>query len=94
MSEKPSPLDFLKAGYLNEELPLSVRMRAASEAAPYVHPKLGAVATMNLTGDDFAAMLDRAIERSGLWREVKQLSAEPSSPQCLGGQPPDRGEGS
>ena len=34
MSEKPSPLDFLKAGYLNEELPLSVRMRAASEAAP------------------------------------------------------------
>jgi hypothetical protein len=64
MSEKPSPLDFLKAVYLNEELPLSVRMRAAAEAAPYVHPKLGAIATTNMPAHDFAVMFKRAIARS------------------------------
>jgi len=43
---EPTPLDFLKAVYLNEGLPLSVRMKAAIEAAPYVHPKLSATAVM------------------------------------------------
>jgi hypothetical protein len=76
MSEQPSPLDFLKAVYLNDQLPLSVRMRAAVEAAPYVHPKLDAVAVASMNGSDFAAMLERAILRS---REIKQieLRAEP-----------------
>ena len=41
---QPTPLDFLTAVYLNEQLPLSVRMRAAIEAAPYRHPKLTATA--------------------------------------------------
>ena len=39
--DEPTPLDFLKAVYLNEGLPLTVRMRAAIEGAPYMHPKLG-----------------------------------------------------
>ena len=55
------PLDFLRAIYLDESVPLSVRMRAAIEAAPYVHPKLSATA---LIGDDFADRLERAILRS------------------------------
>ncbi len=64
MSEQPSPLEFLRAVYLNNDLPLSVRMRAAIECAPYEHPKLTAIATTTLNGNDFAAMLDRAIARS------------------------------
>ena len=36
MDDQPTPLDFLKAVYLNEGLPLTVRMRAAIEAAPYM----------------------------------------------------------
>jgi hypothetical protein len=38
MSDRPSPLEFLEAVYLNEQLPLTVRMRAAIEAAPYRRP--------------------------------------------------------
>ena len=45
-------------------------MRAAVEAAPYVHPKLGAVALASMNGSDFASMLERAILRS---REIKQI---------------------
>jgi hypothetical protein len=63
MSKEPEPLDFLKAVYLNEQLPLSVRMRAAIEAAPYVHPKLSAMAVSSLDGASFAAHLDKAILR-------------------------------
>jgi hypothetical protein len=59
---EPTPLDFLKAVYLNEGLPLSVRMKAAIEAAPYVHPKLSATAV--LTSEDFGDRLERAILRS------------------------------
>jgi hypothetical protein len=35
MKHEPSSPDFLRAVYLNEELPLSVRMRAASVALPF-----------------------------------------------------------
>ena len=77
MNDVRTPLDFLKAVYLNEELPLSVRLKAATEAAQYMHPKLGAVATLSMSGEDFAAMLDRAIERSGKGREIKQIEAAP-----------------
>jgi hypothetical protein len=80
MSEEPTPLDFLKAVYCNEGLELHVRMRAAIEAAPYVHPKLGAIATTNLSGEDFAVLLDRAIERSGKGQEVKQIDLTPEGP--------------
>ena len=58
-----SPLDFLRAVYLNEAIPLPMRMRAAVEAAPYIHPKLSATAI--LEAGDLAERLERAIERSG-----------------------------
>jgi hypothetical protein len=60
--ELPTPLDFLRAVYCNEGLPLSTRMKAAIEAAPYVHPKLSATAVMS--SEDFGDRLERAILRS------------------------------
>jgi len=62
VEEGRTPLDFLKAVYSNNLLPLSVRMRAAVEAAPYVHPKLAVVGTV--TSEDFASRLERAVLRS------------------------------
>jgi hypothetical protein len=64
MSLKPTSRDFLQAVYLNEQLPLSVRMRAAIELLPYETPKLSAVAVGHLTGEDFYNRLERAINAS------------------------------
>jgi len=47
-----SPLEFLEAVYSNEGLPLSARLKAAIEAAQYVHPKLAVTATIE--SGDFA----------------------------------------
>jgi hypothetical protein len=60
--EDMSPLDFLKAVYRNEKLPLHARLRAAADAAPFCHAKLAVVA--NVSEDDLAERLMRAIERS------------------------------
>jgi hypothetical protein len=62
MTDVPSPLDFLRAAYLNNDLPLSTRMRAASLCLPFVHPKLAV--TAEVTAGDPGDMLDRAIARS------------------------------
>jgi hypothetical protein len=59
-----TPLDFLEAVYLNPNLPLNTRMRAAIEAAPYRHSKLSVNTNVHYEGKDFAAQLERAIERS------------------------------
>ena len=58
-----------------------MRLRAATEAAQYMHPKLGAVATLSINGDDFASRLDRAIERSGsaLRQIADQSEVEPAA---------------
>ena len=55
------PLSFLKAVYMNAELPLSVRMRAAIELLPFTHPKLAVVAQIN--EQDFATVLERRLKR-------------------------------
>jgi hypothetical protein len=47
-----TPLQFLQAVYCNEGVPLPVRMRAAVEYLPYVHPKLSVSASLD--GRDFA----------------------------------------
>src|SRR5689334_10103582 len=74
-----TPLDFFFAVFRNPRQPMNRRMKAASEAAQYVHPKLAAVA--NMSGDDFAAQLERAINRS-----AKVINAAPV-PQLVEGPP-------
>jgi hypothetical protein len=69
------PVDFLCAIYCNDELPLSVRMRAAIEAAPYLHPKLNAIAVGNMSGNDIATLLDRAIARSNAVMKIIEHDA-------------------
>ena len=59
-----TPLEFLEAVYSNENLPLTVRMRAAIECLPFENPKVSAVAISHMNGQDFASALERAIERS------------------------------
>jgi hypothetical protein len=54
------PLTFLKAVYMNAELPLSVRMRAAIEALPFTHPKLAVTAVVS--EQDFAIEANRRDE--------------------------------
>jgi hypothetical protein len=68
-------LDFLQKVYRSVKQPISRRLRAAIEALPHEHPRLGAVAIGSMNGEDFASMLERAIERSGKEREVKHIEA-------------------
>jgi len=59
-----TPLEFLEAVYVNPNLPLNTRLRAAIEAAPYRHPKLAVTGHAHFEGKDFASQLERAIARS------------------------------
>ena len=74
---RPTKLEFSQPVYLNEQLPLNVRLRAAIDAAPYEHAKISAVAVGYLTGDTFAERLGRAIARSDRARRIEG-SAEPT----------------
>jgi hypothetical protein len=71
--EGASALDFLQAVYRDTEVPLPTRMRAAIAALQFETPRLGVIATTNLNEQEFARLLDRAIERSNGVREVKAL---------------------
>ena len=66
-------LDFLQRVYRSVKQPMSRRLRAAIEALPHEHPRLGAVAIGSMNGQDFASLLERAIERSGKRPQVKQI---------------------
>ena len=76
MSEEPSSFDFLRAVYRNNDLPLSVRMRAASIAIPFEHPKLAVIGHVGEDGS-FAERLERALVRSG----VKAIEHRPNEAQ-------------
>jgi hypothetical protein len=64
-----APLDFLCAVYRDIRQPMTRRLKAACEAAQYVHPTFKATA-MVIAGGDFAQRLEAAIERSGLGHKV------------------------
>ena len=66
-------LSFFQKIYRSVRQPMARRMRAAEYALQFEHPKLGAIATTNMNGQDFASLLERAIERSNGVREVKQI---------------------
>ena len=70
-------LDFLQRVYRSVKQPMSRRLRAAIEALPHEHPRLGAVAVGYLSGDDFAARLDRCIERASKAPELIELKSDP-----------------
>jgi hypothetical protein len=76
-----SPLDFLCAIFCDARQPMHRRLRAAIEAAPYVHSKLSAVAVGHMSGEDFASRLERAIERSRV--RPKLIEAEKISAASL-----------
>jgi hypothetical protein len=58
-------LGFFQRVYRSVTQTMSRRMQAAMAALPHEHPKLGAVATLSMNGNDFASLLERSIERSG-----------------------------
>src|SRR5262245_8340863 len=68
-----TPLDFLCAVYRNAGLPLAVRIRAASTAAQYVHPKLAVIATG--PGGNIAERLERLIREQR--QPPKLIEAQP-----------------
>ena len=77
------PLSFLKAVYMNAELPLSVRMRAAIELMPYTYPKLAV--TAQVTEQGFAELLERRLRRL---REMEKWKWETNQGQAAGGRNP------
>ena len=77
-------LSFLQKIYRCARQPMSRRLRAAIEALPHEHPRLGAVAIGSMTGQDFAAMLDRAIERSGKRMELTAIDVTPTALRSRG----------
>jgi hypothetical protein len=64
----------------NKQVPLPVRMRAASEALPYENPKLSAVAVSAMSGSEFARALERAIARSS-GKVIEAKAVEPTQPE-------------
>jgi hypothetical protein len=64
LASHETSLDFFRKIYHNIRQPMARRMRAAEFALQFEHPKLGAIATASMNGQDFASMLERAIERS------------------------------
>jgi hypothetical protein len=72
--EGGTALGFLHAIYKSRMVPLSVRIRCAVEALPFESPKLTATALM--TSDDFATLLDKAIERSNGARVINHRQHE------------------
>src|SRR5262245_37495694 len=63
VSADASPLDFLYAVYRDSRQPMTRRLKAACEAAQYVHPTYKATA-MVIAGGSFAQRLEAAIARS------------------------------
>ncbi len=57
-------LAFLQKIYRSASQPIARRMRAAMAALPFESPKLAVTAINNMSGEDFARLLDRAIARS------------------------------
>ena len=77
---KMDALEFLGSVYQNVTVPLPVRMRAAQIAVEYERPRLAVTALVD--GEDFAARLERAIERSALadapTNGMKLIEAKPT----------------
>jgi hypothetical protein len=62
-------------------------MQAAMAALPHEHPKLGAVAAVNMNGETYVRLLDRAIERSRAASDFKRIGYA-SAPAAQGNDDP------
>ena len=71
LKEEVDPMAFLRKVYLDNELPLGTRMRAAIELMPFMHPKLQV--TAQITDHDIATLLDRRIARFRAIQEGKLI---------------------
>ena len=81
-------LSFLQRVYRSVTQPMSRRMQAAVAALPHEHPKLSAVATVNMNGNDFAALLERSTERSRAAPDFKPIGyASAPEPEPCAGEP-------
>ena len=69
---RATPLEFLQTVYRNPKQPMQRRLKAAIEAAEYVHPRLAVTATLN--AGDFADQLEQAIKRSRMVIEAKPIT--------------------
>jgi hypothetical protein len=58
-----TPLDFLRAVYCNEGVPLATRMKAAVECLQYVHPKLAVTVDASR---DFASRMEEIARQRGM----------------------------
>ena len=84
LSPGETSLSFLQKIYRSPAQPMSRRLRAAMAALPHEHPKLGAIATLSINGDDFASRLDRAIERSSMVNAIDVTPTRNGRPPLLG----------
>lgn len=77
-----TPLEFFEAVYMNPDLPLGTRLKAATEAAKYVHPRVMAVANLNANGMAFGDELEtRRAARDGRLIENKpQVGSQVAPP--------------
>ena len=73
-------LSLLQKIYRSPSQPIARRMRAAMAALQHEHPKLTAMAIDSMDGASFAAMLDRAIERSKAPPKLIEHRATETSP--------------
>jgi hypothetical protein len=62
LSTNPTSLDLLQAIYRDPTQPIQRRMKAAAEALPFEHPKLGTIA--QLRENELAEQLMRALQAS------------------------------
>ena len=65
-------LTFLQMVYRNANLPLGMRMRAASQAIQFEHPKLAVQASVS-EWDGWVRKLDQAIEQSQRVLQTRKL---------------------
>jgi hypothetical protein len=79
VSAEATPLDFLCSIFRDAGLPLATRIRAASTAAQYIHPKLAVVATG--PSGNIAERLERAILEQQ--KRLKLIEAQPVQQQQL-----------
>ena len=82
VDEPASALDYLQDVYRGRRVAEHSRMRAAMAALPFESPKLTATAVSSMDGEHFAAMLERAINRSRAPLVIDHRATElpPSAP--------------